>query len=66
MSEFEIQVKRSLREQKISQEALSRQVDYSHSYVNKVLNGQRSGSVMLFRKLSEFTGVSLDTLKESA
>ena len=50
----------------MTEDALAKEIDFSQPHLNMFLSGQRDGSIRLYRRLSEFTGVSLDTLKESA
>lgn len=66
MKRFNDKIIEVLRERKISQNQLAKEIDFSQPHLNMFLSGQRDGSIRLYRRLSEFTGVSLDTLKESA
>ena len=66
MTQFKDEIKKILRERKMTEDALAKEIDFSQPHLNMFLSGQRDGSIRLYRRLSEFTGVSLDTLKESA
>ena len=64
MRRFEEQVKQNLKAMRITQNALAKQMEFSHSYINKFLNGHRDGSVQFVTRLSDITGVPLESLKE--
>ncbi len=57
-------VDRNLKQRKISRYRVAKDTGWSQSYIQLVLAGQLKGSIALFKDMSNYTGVSLDLLKE--